>query len=127
MEVWDGVLSSVGAQYMDTSGCQVSDMEDIVFEQEDSDLNSDAVFRPGLETPCSTSTFNDFDIGPMVENPILIAKEQGKENSHHLPKTPVFERPVLRRNYPFGTKILKVPHYFYGNLSGKYITKLLCL
>ena len=102
MEMWDEVFSSVGAQYMDTSGCQVSDLDDSEFDQEDPDLKMDAVLRPGLDNPCSPSTFNDFEIGLMVETPILFDKEQGKENSHPLPKTPVFEGqthlPVLRKS-----------------------------
>ena len=102
MEMWDEVFSRVGAQCMNTSWCQVSDLEDIVFDREDPDLNMDAVLRPVLDTPCSPSTFNDFEIGPMVENPILFDKEQGKENSHPLPKTPVLgghtHIPVLRKN-----------------------------
>ena len=53
MEMRDEVLSSVGAQDLDTSSSQVSDLEDIEFNWEYSQLDMDAVFRPGIETPFS--------------------------------------------------------------------------
>ena len=51
MELGDEVLSSVRAQYLDTSSYQVSDLEDIEFNWENSQLDMDAVFRPGKDTP----------------------------------------------------------------------------
>ena len=51
MEMRDEVLSSVGAQDLDTSSYQVSNLEDIEFNWEDSQLDLDAVFRPGIDTP----------------------------------------------------------------------------
>ena len=47
----DEVLSSVGAQDMDTCSYQVSDHEDIEFNWEDDQLDLDAGFRPGIDTP----------------------------------------------------------------------------
>ena len=44
MEMREEVLSNVGAQDLDTSDYQVSDLEDIEFNWENSEL--DAVFRP---------------------------------------------------------------------------------
>ena len=49
MEMRDEVLSSVGVQDLDTTSYQVSDLEDIEFNWENSELN--AVFRPGIDTP----------------------------------------------------------------------------
>ena len=46
-EMREEVLSSVGAQGLDTSRYQVSDLEDIEFKWENSQLHMDAVFRPG--------------------------------------------------------------------------------
>ena len=46
MEMREEVISSVGAQDLDTSSYQVSDLEDIEFNWEDSQLDMDAVFRP---------------------------------------------------------------------------------
>ena len=87
MEMRDVVLSSVRAQHMDTSGYQVSNLEDIHWE--DPDLNFDAVFRPGINTHFTPSTFNDFEMGLMAENRILIDEEQNKENYPRLRTIPV--------------------------------------
>ena len=56
MEMRDEVLSSVGAQDLDTSSYQVSDLGDIEFNWENPQLDMDAVFRPGLDTPFSPTT-----------------------------------------------------------------------
>ena len=50
-EIRDEVLSSVGALDLDTSIYQFTDLEDIEFNWENSQLEMDAVFKPGLETP----------------------------------------------------------------------------
>ena len=113
MEMKDEVRSSVGAQDMDTSGYQVSDLDDVEFYWENDQLVS--VFRPGIDTPFSPSTFNDFGMGSMAENLILIDEEQDKDNSPpptH-PTTPVSGRPsqppVLMSSRPSGTRIENVP------------------
>ena len=49
-EMRDEVLSSVGAQDLDSSSYQLTDLEDIEFNWENSELDMDAVFRPGIET-----------------------------------------------------------------------------
>ena len=102
--MWDEVLWSVGAQKLDTSGYQVSDPEDIEFHSDNHELNMDAIFRRSINTPFSSSFFNEDEMGSMAENPILIDKEQDKENSPHLPTSPVSERPtqppVLMRKCP---------------------------
>ena len=53
------VFSSVGAQDLDTSSYQVSDLEDTEFNWENSQLDLDAVFRPGIDTPFSPTTFDE--------------------------------------------------------------------
>ena len=53
MEMRDEVLSRVGAQDLDTSSYQASDLEDIEFNWENSQLDMDAVFTPGIDTPFS--------------------------------------------------------------------------
>ena len=63
MEIWKEVISSVATQDMVTSGYQLSDLENIEIDWDDPDLNMDAVFRPGIKTPFSSSTFNDFEMG----------------------------------------------------------------
>ena len=51
MEMRDEVLSSVGAQDLDTSSYQVSDLADIEFNWEFSQLEMGALFRPGIDNP----------------------------------------------------------------------------
>ena len=73
MEMRDEVLSTVGAQDFDTSSYQVSDLEDIEFNWEIDQLGLDAVFRPGIDTPFSPTTFDDLLMeGSSVENPIVL-------------------------------------------------------
>ena len=67
------VLSSVGAQGFDTSSYQLTDLEDIEFNWENDQLDLDAVFRPGINTPFSPTTFDDLSKeGSSVENPIVL-------------------------------------------------------
>ena len=73
MEMRGEVLSSVRAQDLDTSSNQVSDLEDIEFNWENSQLEMDAVFRPGIDTPFSPTTIDDLLMGAgSVENPIAL-------------------------------------------------------
>ena len=70
MEMRDEVLSSVGAQDLDNISYQVSDLEEIEFNWENSQLEMDAVFRPGIDTPFSPTTLDDLLMGDgSVENP----------------------------------------------------------
>ena len=86
MEMGEEVLSNVGAQDMDTSGYQVSDLDDVEFYWENDQLDVDTVFKPGIDIPFSPSTFNDFKMGSLTENPILIDEEEDKENCLPLPE-----------------------------------------
>ena len=81
----ENVLSSVGAPEMDTNGYQVSDVEVTEFHWQDPDLNVEAVFRLGMDTPCSSSIDNDFEMGSVAEIPILVDEEQDKENTPRFP------------------------------------------
>ena len=110
-------LSSVGTEVMDTSECQVSDLEDNDFHWEPFDFNMDAVFGPSVDTPFSLSTFTKCEMGSMSENPILIDEEQDRKNSP-LPRPPtstVSERPthtlVLMRSCRTGTRSDSVANY----------------
>ena len=120
MEMRDEVLSSVGAQDLDTSTYQVSELEDIEFNWENSQLDMDSVFRPGIDTPFSPTVFDGLLMGDgSVENPIVLDEEEDKENSAST-TTPVSERPTkpprLLRSRAFGARIENVPDYVYGNL-----------
>ena len=80
MEMRDEVLSSVGAQDLDTSSYQVSDLENTEFNWENSQLDIDAVFRPGIDTPFSPTTFDDLLMGDgSVENPLCWMKRKTRK------------------------------------------------
>ena len=118
MEMRSEVLSSVGAQDLDTSSYQVSDLEDIEFNWENSQLDMDSLFRPGVDTSFSPTVFDDLLMGDgSVQNPIVLDEEEDKKNA---PTTPVSERPTepprLMRSRPFGARIENVPDYVYRNL-----------
>ena len=111
MEMRDEVLSSLGAQDMETSSYQVSDLKDIEFNWENSQLDMDAVFRPGIDTPFSPTTFDDLSREGSVENLIVLDEEKDKEDAP--PSTPEFLRPTepprLQRSRPFGAREENVP------------------
>ena len=91
MEMGVEVLSSVGAQDLDTSSYQVSDLEDIEFNWENSQLDMDSVFRPGIDTPFSPTVFDDLLIGDgSVGNPFVLDEEEDKDIA---PTTPESVRP----------------------------------
>ena len=81
METRVQILSGVGALDIDTSGYQVSDLEDIEFQWEDADSNVDPILQPSIDTPLSPSTFNVFQMGSRAKNPILVYEERDKENT----------------------------------------------
>ena len=118
MDMRDEVLSSVGAQDLDTNSYQVSDLEDIEFNWETSQLDMDSVFRPGIDTPFSPTVFDDLLMGDgSVENPIVLGdEEEDKENV----TTPVSERPTepprLLKSRAFGARLENVPDYVYRSL-----------
>ena len=119
-EMRDEVLSSVGAQDLDISSYQVSDLEDIEFNWENSQLEMDAVFRSGIDTLFSPTTFDNLLMGDgSVENPIVLDEEEDKENAPR-PTTPESVRPTepprLQRSGVFGTKLENVPDYVFRNL-----------
>ena len=118
MEMRNEVLSSVGTQDLDTSSYQFSDLEHREFNWENSQLDMDEVFRPGIDTPFSPTVFDDLLMGDgSVENPIVLDEEEDKEN---VPSTPESvgptEPPGLQRSRAFGARIENVPDYVYRNL-----------
>ena len=66
------VFSSLGAQDLDTSSYQLTDPEDIEFHRENSQLDMDAVFRPGIDTSFSPTTIDDLSMEGSVENSIVL-------------------------------------------------------
>ena len=114
----DEVLSSVRAQDLDTSSYQLNDLKDIEFNWENPQLEMDAMFRPGIDTPFSPTTFDDLSMEESVENPILLDEEEDEENAPPpAPSTPVSVRPTepprLQRSCASGAGIEIVPFYVY--------------
>ena len=119
MEVRDEVLSSMGAQDLDTSSYEVSDLADLEFNWENSQLDMDALFRPGIGTPFSPTTFDELLMEGSIENPLDLDKEEEKENSPS-PSTPESDRPTepsrLQRSSAFGARIETVLDFVFRNL-----------
>ena len=116
----DEVLSSVGAQEYYTSSYQVSDRKEMEFNWENSQLDMDAVFRPGLDSPFSPTTFDDLSMEGSVENPIVFYEEEDKENAPPPPSTLESVIPteplMLQRSRAFGARMENVPDYVFRNL-----------
>ena len=97
-----------------------ADLEDVDFYWENDQLDVDAVFRPGIDTPFSPTAFDDLDIGASAENPNLLDEEEEKKNSPATTTTPVSEKPTrppaLLRIRSFGTRKENVPDYGFRNL-----------
>ena len=120
MVMRDEVLSSVGAQDLDTSSYQVSDLENIEFNWENSQLDMDAVFRPGIDTPFSPTTFDDLSMKESVENPIVLDEEEDQENATPPPSTTESFRPTepprLQTSRAFGARMENVPDFVFRKL-----------
>ena len=120
MEMRNEVLSSVGAQDLDTSSYQVSNLEDIEFNWENSQFDMDAVFRPGKDTPFSPTTFDDLSTEGSGENLIVLTEEEDKESAPPPPSTPESVRPTrpprLQRSRASGARVDNVPEYVFRNL-----------
>ena len=120
MEMKDEILSGFGAQDLDTSSYQVPDLNAIEFNKGNSQLDIDAVFRQGMDSPLSPSTFDDLSMGGSVENPIVLDEEEDKKNSPPTPSTPKSVRPTepprLQRSRAFGARMENVPDYVFRTL-----------
>ena len=107
------VLLSVGSQDMDTSECQVSDLDNIQFYWKNDQLYVDAVFRPGSDTPFSPTAFDKLEMGGFRGIFLLLDEEEDKQDSP--PTTPVSGRPTrppaLLKSRPFGKRMENVPDY----------------
>ena len=119
----------MGAQDLETSNCQVSDLEDIEFNWENSQMDMDAVFRPSIDTQFSPITIGDFSLEGSVENPIVLDEKEDKENVPPPPSTPESVRPTepprLQRSCAFGARLENVPDYVFRNLF-QYVLPCLC-
>ena len=115
------VISSLGAQDTDTRGYELSHLEDLEFSWEDPALDMDSVYRPGIDTPFSPSTYDVFQMEvSTAANLIIVDDEEDEENSAPTTSTSESERrtelPRLLRNLPFGTRLENVPDSVYRTL-----------
>ena len=105
------VLASSGAQDVDSSGYELSDLEDIELFWENPQLEFDAVLRPGMDNRFLPTAFSELEmVGGSSKNPIVLDETDDKNNS---PQTPLSERltelPRLLRSLLFGGRNKKVP------------------
>ena len=88
-------------------------------------MDMDAVFRPGIDTPFSPTTFDDLSMEGSIENPFLLDEEEDKENAPPPPSIPESvrstETPRLQRSRAFGTREEKVPDYVFRYLLQQVI------
>ena len=89
----------------------------------------DAVFRPGIDTPFSPTTFDDLLMGDgSVQNPYVLDEEEDKENAAQ--STPESVRPTelprLQRSRAFGARIEIVPVFVFRNFFEKVLPCLCC-
>ena len=128
MEMRDEILSSVGAQDLDTRSYHMTDLHDIEINWENSQLDMDAMFRPGVDTHFSPTTFDDLLMKGSVENSIVSDEEEEKENAPP-PTTPESIRPKepprLQKSRASGERIEKIPDYVFRNLF-QHVLPCLC-
>ena len=60
----------MGVQDLDFSSYPVSDLEDIEFKWENSQLDMDAIFRPDIDTHFSTTTSDDSSMRDQMKTPM---------------------------------------------------------
>ena len=116
------VLSSVGAEDDDTSGYELSDLEDIEFSWEDPAVVMESVYRPAVDTPFSSKIFDDFPMGSTAANPIKVDDGEDKEKSAPTTTTTIpesqrpTEPPRVLRSRPLRTRLEEVPDSVYRTL-----------
>ena len=77
----------------------------------------DAVFRPGIDTPFSATTFDNLSMGEgSIENTIVLDEEQDKKSSPPQRFCQTYGTPRLHRSRPFGARIENVPDYVFRKL-----------
>ena len=114
------VLESTGAQDIETNGCELSELEDIGFSLGNSQMELDAVFRPGDFTPFSPTVFKNLarGDGSSYQKLIVLDKQEDKENSPptNLMSERPTEPPMFLRSRFFGKRTEIVPETVYRTL-----------
>ena len=93
-EIREMVFPGAGAPDLYTSGYELPNLKDIEFSWKKPQVELHAVFRPGIDTPFSSTAFNRLEMGEggSSENSIVLDEEKDKEIS---PRTiAVSERPT---------------------------------
>ena len=77
-----------------------------------------AVFRSGIDSPFSPTTFDDLSIKGSFENPIVLDEKEDKENalSSAFVSVRPTEPPRLQKNRAFGARIENFSEYVFRNL-----------
>ena len=126
-EMREEVLSSVGAQDTDTREHELSDLEASEFCWEDTAVEMDIFYRPGIDITISSSIADVFQMGPTAANRKIVDDEEDKESSAPTittTTTPESERPTepprLLRSRPFGSRLENVPDSVYRTLFVKF-------
>ena len=81
-EMKEEVLANAGAQNMDNSRSELSDLKDIEFFWETHQMGLDAPVRPGIDTHFSPTAFNDIKMRERgsSDNSIVLDEKEDKEN-----------------------------------------------
>ena len=118
IEMREEVLASAGAQDMDNNGYELPDLEDIEF-WENPEVELDAVFRPRIDTPFSTTAFKNLDKGEggSSKNPIML---DGEEDKNSPPASPGCSEVVLLEHG------LKMCHYMFIGLCLNNLIVCVC-
>ena len=90
-EMQDEVRASVGDHDV-SSDFVPSGLDDIQFHWENPNIDMDAVYRPGIDTPFSPSLFENIPVAGSADYPIEIDDEQDRERVPH--NTRVAETPA---------------------------------
>ena len=68
---------------MDTSGYELSDLDEIDFLWKNPQLKLNSAMRPRIDFPYFPLAFDSLELGESVENPILLVNEEEKEKNRH--------------------------------------------
>ena len=77
---------------MNARGFDLSDLEDINFFHENPQLEIDAVFKPGIDTPFLPTAFDNLGMVGSSEHPMVL--DEGEDQEKNLPTSPLSEWPT---------------------------------
>ena len=105
----EDVLASAGAQDVESSGYELSELEDIKLFWENPQVEWDAVFRPRIGTLFSPTAFNDLEMGVVGSSEYHIVLAEEKDKAYFPEATSMSERLTeptrLLKSHLFGRRI----------------------